>query len=205
MRTRTSAIRGVLLACLTLAGCDRAPAPAAEPAPADATASGVATPPAAPIPPLAPRPAMPALTYAVLEDPNSDSPFRWPDVDLGPTRPRLIDSEVWVPVAPVLAVLRPRARMDVAGGTLRVDGEAVAVPLQTIEGESWAPVARLAYALGGYARRHPDDGSIALWPAPTLRWLANHGDPKQPAPVLVEARASGLTIEPDPLPRRTTP
>ena len=180
-----------LIVAFALCACAR-PAPEAAPAPATPAPTRAAT-----------TPATPVLSHVVLDDPGSDSPFRWLAVDTAPARPRLIDGALWAPALPVASVLSPEAAVIGADpdGTLRVDGAVVAVPVRMIDGVAWADVQGLAAALGGYARRHPDDGSIALWPEPMLRWLAQNGDPR--APVLLEARAAGVAVAGAPAP--TTP
>src|SRR5688572_425035 len=162
-----------------LAACTR-------PAPAPDVATPSSTPPAEPTVAVA----SPALTFVVLDDETSDSPFHWEPVDAGPPRTRVIDGVLWAPAAPLVAVLRPGANATVAEGVLRVDEAVLDVPLRSIDGDTWADVPALAHALGGHAHRHPGDGSVALWPAPMLAWLAANGDPR--APVLIEARAAGV-------------
>jgi hypothetical protein len=178
-------MRALVLVVLlsSLAACARRDAePPAAAAPAAPAASPSAPAPAQPM-------RSPALTFVVLEDETSDSPFRWEPVDPGPPRTRVMEGELWAPAIPVVAVMRPGEFVEFAGGELRVAGAALAVPVRPFDGEAWAPVAPLARALGGYAHPHPDDGSVALWPAPMLQWLATHGDPR--APVLLGARAAG--------------
>ena len=172
----------VLLACL-VAACAR-PAP-------DTVAAVEATPveDARPVAAGMQVQRSPDLSHVVLDDPRSDSPFRWLPVAPGPPRTRMEQGVMWAPVAPVVHVLRPGATIVAEGEVLRVDGEPLPVPVMQREGEAWAAVAPLALALGGYAHPHPGDGSMALWPAPMLQWLAEHGDPR--APVLAGARAAG--------------
>jgi hypothetical protein len=158
----------------------------------------VATPtPRVPPPATTPVVAAPVLTYVVLDDATSDSPFHWQPVEPGPPRTRVFDGVAWAPVAPMVAVLRPGADAQFRDGVLRVDDAVLDVPVRTIDGDAWAAVPPLARALGGHAHRHPGDGSIALWPAPMLAWLAANGDPR--APVLAEARAAGV-LPPAPVP-----
>jgi hypothetical protein len=173
-------LAGWLVAVL-IAGCAR---PAPDP--------DAAAPPPAPVSPAEPTPAMasPDLSYVVLDDATSDSPFHWQPVESGPRRTRVIDGVLWAPVAPMVAVLRPGATAKFADGVLEIDGAVLDVPLRTIDGDAWADVAALAKALGGHAHRHPVDGSVALWPAPMLAWLAANGDPR--AAVLIEVRAAGV-------------
>jgi hypothetical protein len=175
-----------LSTALSLAACQRQAGDAA-------TVSDIA-PTHGPAVAAAPAPVRaPMLIHAVLDDPQSDSPFRWPEVELGRAGARVIDGELWAPAAPLVDVLQPGATVQVDAASMRVDGRAIAVPLQPLDGETFAAVAPLAQALGGYARRHPDDGSVTLWPAAALHWLATHGDPR--APVLAEARAAGIVVD----------
>ena len=172
------------LGLCVLAGCTR-PEVASPADPAGTPASTVAATPVG-TPPIA----APSLTYVVLTDPGSDSPFRWEPVLAEGTRPRIEDGALWAPAAPVAAVLVPGARVVVAQGRLRIDDAVAEVPARDVDGVAWANVDALARHAGALAFRHPDDGSVALWPAPMLRWLAANGDPR--APVLLQARAAGL-------------
>jgi hypothetical protein len=171
------------LSMSVLAACVR---PAPEPAAADVAPAVAATRPPAP---SMQRHRSPALTFVVLDDEHSDSPFHWEPVEAGPPRTRVMEGELWAPAIPVVAVMRPGEFVEFAGGELRVAGTALDVAVRPFDGEAWSPVAPLARALGGYAHPHPDDGSVALWPAPMLQWLAANGDPR--APVLIGARAAG--------------
>jgi hypothetical protein len=171
-----------LLALLAACAREETPTPAASPAPAATAAPATTAPP--------PAVAAPSLTYVVLADPGSDSPFRWEPVLAEGTRLRVEDGATWAPAAPVVEVLDPGARVGVVAGKLRIDEAVVDVPARDADGVAWASVDALARHFGALAYRHPDDGSIALWPAPMLHWLAANGDPK--APVLAQARTAGL-------------
>ena len=172
---------------LLLAAC--APSPPA----GDTTAA-----PSAPTPPVvvpslsptaAPKMASPVLQVAVLADRGSDSPFRWEPIEPGPPRTRREGGVLWAPAATVVHALKPGAVARIVDGGLEVDGVPMTLPTRTDSGDTWVPVPDLALALGGFARTHPDDGSVTLWPASALQWLRENGDPN--APVLLEARAAG--------------
>jgi hypothetical protein len=185
MRATRWAMAGML--GLVLGACARpSPGDVATPTPGTAAADAVQTVDAA-------RAKGPALTVAVLVDPGADSPFRWDPVT---PRTRVESGAMWAPAADVVAVLRPGATFAHVDDHLEVDARPIAVPVQVVDTAPWAPVAPLAFALGGFARRHPDDGSVVVWPQLTLRWLAAHGDPN--APVLREARAAGWSGAPTP-------
>jgi hypothetical protein len=176
-----------------------APSPPDAPPPAAATAPAEASVPATPAPPVA----APVLTWVVLTDPGSDSPFRWEPVLAEGTHMRIEDGTAWAPAAPVVAVLAPGARVGIEAGKLRLDEAGIDVPARAVDGVAWAPVDALARHFGALAYGHPDDGSIALWSAPMLRWLAANGDPR--APVLAQARAAGLLAAAGTAPSAATP
>ena len=133
----------------------------------------------------------PDLSYAQLDMTlDGEAPIRWVPVFGGKPRTLLEAGVLWAPVAAVVAVLSPRALVAWKAESLEVDGQTLAIPVREIQGEPWAEVAPLARHFGAYARVHPDDGSVVLWPRDALLWLRDHGDPR--APALKEAREAGL-------------
>jgi hypothetical protein len=181
----TSWIAGLGL-CL-LAAC----APPAEVPPPDIQASA----PVAPAPAPAPASVALELTYVVLTDPGSDSPFRWDPVLAEGTHARAEGEVVWAPAAPVVAVLDPGARVEFESGKLRIDDVVVAVPARDENGVAWADVTALARHFGALAYRNPQQQSVTIWTGPMLRWLIANGE-LQPW-VLKQAGEVGL-IEPLP-------